>query len=88
MHLLPEIACPLWGASSESICSIRALPLCLTSDILAEEASLFSSRRKVDYSAAAASAPIPAAGNDCCGTRKQMLECRSKSTEDLAGIPG
>src|SRR5258706_10662611 len=30
--------------------------------------------------------PNPAAGN-CCETRKQMLECWSKSTEALAGIP-
>src|SRR4029077_2630437 len=35
----------------------------------------------------AASAPIPAAGNDCCETSKQMLECRPKSTEDVAEIP-
>jgi hypothetical protein len=30
--------------------------------------------------------PHSAAGNDCCERRKQMLECRSKSTA-LAGIP-
>jgi hypothetical protein len=35
----------------------------------------------------AASAPIPAAGNDCCEAPKQMLECWPKSTEDLAEIP-
>jgi hypothetical protein len=33
---------------------------------------------------AAAPAPIPAAGIDCCETRKQVLECKSKSTQDLA----
>src|SRR5713226_3507968 len=27
------------------------------------------------------------ARNDCCETRKQMLECRSKSSEFLAGMP-